>query len=80
MSPYHQPDTHGHFGPYGGAFISETLTLAIEELKAAYAKYQHDADFLAEFRSELAHYVGGLSSMVRFANGAQLVLLLEYLP
>ena len=80
MSPYHQPDTHGHFGPYGGAFISETLTLAIEELKAAYAKYQHDADFLAEFRSELAHYVGRPSPVYHAARtsrelgGAQIFL------
>ena len=80
MSPYHQPDTHGHFGPYGGAFISETLTLAIEELKAAYAKYQHDADFLAEFRSELAHYVGRPSPVYdaartsRELGGAQIFL------
>ena len=58
MTPYHQPDAAGHFGPYGGAFISETLAYAIEQLSAAYRKYQHDAAFLAEFRYELAHYVG----------------------
>ena len=53
-----QPDANGHFGPYGGCFISETLTYAINELKSAYAKYQNDPDFLAEFQNELAHYVG----------------------
>ncbi|MEY4122487.1 MAG: hypothetical protein RLZZ457_1325, partial [Pseudomonadota bacterium] len=42
MSNYQQPDAKGHFGIYGGSFISETLTHAIEELKDAYAKYQHD--------------------------------------
>jgi len=42
MSTYQQPDASGHFGPYGGSFVSETLTHAIEELNEAYAKYQHD--------------------------------------
>ena len=58
MTPCHQPDERGHFGRYGGAFISETLAYAIEQLTAAYRKYQNDADFQAEFRHELAHYVG----------------------
>ena len=49
MIDYQQPDASGHFGRYGGSFVSETLTYAINELKDAYAKYQHDADFLAEF-------------------------------
>jgi tryptophan synthase beta chain len=44
--------------PDGGSFVSETLTHAIEELKLAYAKYQHDDEFLAEFHSELKHFVG----------------------
>jgi hypothetical protein len=42
MDNYQQPDIRGHFGIYGGSFVSETLTHAINELKAAYAKYQHD--------------------------------------
>jgi tryptophan synthase beta subunit len=42
MYDYHQPDPTGHFGKYGGSFVSETLTHAINELKDAYAKYQHD--------------------------------------
>ncbi len=58
MSHYQQPDARGHFGIYGGSFISETLTHAIEELKDAYAQYQHDPAFIAEFKSELAHFVG----------------------
>ena len=49
MYDYQQPDIAGHFGYYGGSFVSETLTHAINELKAAYAKYQHDPEFLAEF-------------------------------
>ena len=56
---YQQPDARGHFGPYGGAFVSETLTHAIAELSAAYAKYQYDPAFLAEFKNELAHLSDG---------------------
>ena len=55
---YHYPDTKGHFGPYGGAFVSETLIFALEELKALYAKYSTDPEFLREFHYELAHFVG----------------------
>lgn len=55
---YHYPDARGHFGTFGGSFVSETLTHALQELKEAYAHYQHDAEFLAEFRRELKHFVG----------------------
>lgn len=55
---YNFPDSKGHFGAYGGTFVSETLTHALTELKEAYAKYQHDPIFLAEYRSELKHFVG----------------------
>ena len=34
---YDKPDSRGHFGPYGGVFVSETLMFALEELKQAYA-------------------------------------------
>ena len=55
MSSYQQPDASGHFGPYGGSsFVSETLTHAIQELREAYARYQNDPEFLAEFQYELA--------------------------
>ena len=80
MTTYQQPDFSGHFGKYGGSFISETLTHAIEELKAAYAKYQHDPEFIAEFKSELAHFVGRPSPiyhaarMSREMGGAQIYL------
>ncbi len=70
-STYHQPDLSGHFGPYGGSFVSETLTHAIEELKAAYAKYQHDEQFLAEFHSELKHFVGRPSPIYHAARMSQ---------
>ena len=56
--PYQLPDAQGHFGPYGGVFVAETLIPALEELKAAYAACQQDPDFVAEFEYELKHYVG----------------------
>jgi len=52
------PDAGGHFGPYGGVFVSETLVQALDELKAAYARYRNDPQFQAEFAYELKHYVG----------------------
>ena len=55
---YNFPDARGHFGPYGGIFVSETLMHALEQLKNAYAHYQKDPEFIAEFASELKHYVG----------------------
>jgi tryptophan synthase beta chain len=56
--PYQLPDAQGHFGPYGGVFVAETLIPALEELKAAYAQCQADPAFRAEFEYELKHYVG----------------------
>jgi tryptophan synthase beta chain len=58
MKPYDLPDARGHFGPYGGSFVSETLMHALEELRLAYAKYQKDPEFVAEFKHELKHFVG----------------------
>jgi tryptophan synthase beta chain len=55
---YDLPDAAGHFGPYGGVFVAETLIQALDQLKDAYARYQQDPEFLAEFRYELKHYVG----------------------
>ncbi|MDB5798561.1 MAG: trpB [Paucimonas sp.] len=55
---YRLPDAQGHFGAYGGSFVSETLTHALDELKSAYAHYRNDPEFLAEFRYELKHFVG----------------------
>jgi tryptophan synthase beta chain len=52
------PDERGHFGPYGGVFVAETLIAALDELKAQYARYRDDPAFVAEFERELAHYVG----------------------
>jgi tryptophan synthase beta chain len=80
MSPYQQPDATGHFGIYGGSFVSETLTHAISELRDAYAKYQNDPEFLREFAYELKHFVGRPSPvyhaerMSREQGGAQIWL------
>jgi tryptophan synthase beta chain len=58
MRMYDLPDATGHFGPYGGVFVAETLIQALDQLKEAYARYQTDPEFLAEFQYELKHYVG----------------------
>jgi tryptophan synthase beta chain len=55
---YDLPDARGHFGPYGGTFVAETLTHALEELRAAYEACRKDPAFQAEFHYELKHYVG----------------------
>ena len=80
MTTYQQPDAHGHFGPYGGSFVSETLTYAIQELNAAYETYRTDPEFVREFKYELAHFVGRPSPiyhaarMSREVGGAQIYL------
>jgi tryptophan synthase beta chain len=58
MFDYQQPDARGHFGPYGGTFVAETLIHALDELKAQWEIARTDADFQAEFRRELKHFVG----------------------
>ena len=58
MQNYNLPDDRGHFGPYGGVFVAETLIAALGELQRAYAAAQADPEFIAEFEYELKHYVG----------------------
>jgi tryptophan synthase beta chain len=53
-----QPDAGGHFGPYGGAFVPETLMTALEELTLAYEAARHDPGFLHELDSLLREFVG----------------------
>jgi tryptophan synthase beta chain len=55
---YNYPDSTGHFGPYGGIYVAETLMGALEELNQAYEKYRHDAEFIAELNYDLKHFVG----------------------
>ncbi len=68
MLNYNLPDARGHFGPYGGSFVSETLIYALEELKNVYEHYRHDPEFNAEFRKELAHFVGRPSPIYHAAR------------
>ncbi len=80
MFDYQQPDARGHFGNYGGSFVAETLSQAIEELRAAYEHYKNDPEFQAEYRRELAHFVGRPSPVYhadrlsREIGGAQIFL------
>jgi tryptophan synthase beta chain len=75
---YNLPDSRGHFGPYGGSFVSETLTHALAELKENYARYSQDPEFQAEFEYELKHFVGRPSPIYHakrwseIAGGAQI--------
>ncbi len=75
---YDLPDTKGHFGPYGGSFVAETLTYALAELNEAYQRYSKDPEFLEEFRYELKHFVGRPSPIYHakrwsgIAGGAQI--------
>ncbi len=68
MFDYHQPDARGHFGPYGGTFVAETLIHALHELEAVYAKYRDEPEFQAEFRHELKHFVGRPSPIYHAAR------------
>ena len=52
------PDDRGHFGPYGGKFIAETLMEPVDELEKAYEHFKNDPAFQEEFDRDLAHYVG----------------------
>jgi len=74
------PDEHGHFGPYGGIFVGETLMPALDELNRKYAELKQDPAFWAEFDYDLKHYVGRPSPLYyaqRLSNelgGAQVYL------
>lgn len=52
------PDENGHFGPYGGVFVAETLMDALQDLDSLYHELSADSAFQAEFDRDLAHYVG----------------------
>lgn len=77
---YDYPDARGHFGPYGGVFVAETLMEPIDELRLAYERYMQDPEFLAELDRDLQHYVGRPSPIYhaerlsRHLGGAQIFL------
>jgi tryptophan synthase beta chain len=58
MQMYDLPDDRGHFGPYGGVFVAETLKHALDELSLAYVAARRDPAFQKEFEYDLKHYVG----------------------
>ena len=74
------PDATGHFGPYGGVFVAETLTHALRDLTEVYERYRVDPAFQDELRYELKHYVGRPSPVYHArrlsqkAGGAQIYL------
>lgn len=74
------PDERGHFGPYGGLFVSETLMEPLEELRQAYQRFMKDEAFLKELDEDLKHYVGRPSPIYHakrwseVLNGAQIYL------
>jgi tryptophan synthase beta chain len=67
------PDERGHFGPYGGVFVAETLISALADLKAQYARYRDDPEFVAEFERELKHYVGRPSPVYHAQRWSQML-------
>lgn len=58
LPEYNFPDNNGHFGPYGGSFVSETLVSALEDLKREYSVALKDTSFNKEFERELKEFVG----------------------
>ncbi len=80
MQENNLPDENGHFGPYGGKFVAETLMGPLEELTEAYTRYLKDPEFLAELDDELHHYVGRPSPLYHarrwseILGGAQIYL------
>jgi tryptophan synthase beta chain len=77
---YNMPDERGHFGPYGGIFVAETLIPPVQELNAAYQQYLNDPAFIAELDADLKYYVGRPSPLYhaerwsRELGGAQIYL------
>jgi tryptophan synthase beta chain len=81
VKDFHEyPDARGHFGPYGGSFVAETLMQPLKELAAAYARYRVDPEFIAELDADLKHYVGRPSPIYhaerlsKKIGGAQILL------
>ncbi len=74
------PDSQGHFGPYGGLFVAETLMEPLAELRKAYELYMQDEQFLADLDNDLQNYVGRPSPVYhcerwsRELGGAQIYL------
>lgn len=80
MNVYDLPNRSGHFGPYGGVFVAETLISALDELRERYEYYRNNVDFQNEFAYELKHYVGRPTPIYHakrwstYLGGAQILL------
>ena len=73
MQMYDLPDPRGHFGPYGGVFVAETLSHALDELREAYERCRREPAFMAEFHYELKHYVGRPSPVYHAKRWSELL-------
>lgn len=75
-----EADPEGHFGPYGGSYVSETLVHALDELKTAWNRWRKDEEFIARLDADLAHFVGRPSPvyfakrLTELCGGARIVL------
>jgi tryptophan synthase beta chain len=58
LENYNFPDSSGHFGPYGGVFVPETLIHALEDLRDNYETLKNTPSFMEEFHNDLKHFVG----------------------
>jgi tryptophan synthase beta chain len=80
MDYFEYPDARGHFGPYGGSFVAETLMRPLQELRDAYEQCRNDPAFIAELEADLKHYVGRPSPIYhaerlsKKVGGAQILL------
>src|SRR5580765_3180671 len=73
MTPTTQPDATGHFGPYGGRFVPETLIAALDQLQDEYARAQADPPFRAELDATLRDFAGRPTPLIevrRFSESA----------
>jgi tryptophan synthase beta chain len=77
---YDYPDATGHFGDFGGSFVSETLMYALEELRTSWERWREDDEFMARLDSDLKHYVGRPSPiyhaerLTKHCGGARILL------
>ncbi len=67
------PDSHGHFGQYGGRFVAETLMGPLDELEEAYHRYIKDPEFIEEFEHDLKHFVGRPSPLYHARRWSELL-------
>ncbi|MEX3547978.1 MAG: tryptophan synthase subunit beta [Burkholderia sp.] len=70
---YNLPDERGHFGPYGGVFVAETLIHALDKLREAYDRFRDDPEFVVEYNRELKHFVGRPSPIYNAQRWSELL-------